>query len=75
MSVQLTIPYETLVELIDQLEIDKQFDLLLHLQQQAQKRPLTSEEWKTLFDSIKIDIPLAENISLNRADWYDDEEL
>jgi hypothetical protein len=75
MAVQLPISYETLLRLVEQLPEDAQQDLLRRLQVRTQQRKLTKEEWDTLFDSIKIDIPIGAGFSLNREDWYDDEDL
>jgi len=75
MVVQLPISYETLLRLVEQLPEEEQQDLLRRLQIKTQRRKLTKEEWIALFDSIKIDTPIGEGFSLNREDWYDDEDL
>lgn len=73
MAVQLTIPYETLVNLIEQLPPDEQEDLLHRLQERTQRRTVSPEEWAQVFDSLKISAPVGENFSLEREDWYDDD--
>jgi hypothetical protein len=74
MAVQLAISYQTLVELIEQLPPEEQQDLLLRLQGHAKRRALTGDEWKALFDSIKISTPVGDSFSLRREDWYDDDQ-
>ncbi|MBI5958188.1 MAG: hypothetical protein HY866_05615, partial [Chloroflexi bacterium] len=44
MAVQLNIPFETLVELVEQLPDEQQLDLVRHLQQRTQQRQLTAGE-------------------------------
>lgn len=73
MAVQLSIPYETLLALIEQLPPNEQHDLLHRLAGQVQHHTLTEKEWQATFQSAMIDRALAGPISLNRADWYDDD--
>lgn len=73
MAVQLTIPYETLIALVEQLPPDEQRDLLHHIQERAEQRSLSDEEWQAAFQSLMIDRPLVGPISLRRSDWYDDD--
>lgn len=67
------INYDEVVKLVEQLSHTEQEALAAHLQRLARQRKLTSKEWETLFDSMKISVPLGENFSLNREDWYDDD--
>ncbi len=73
MSVQLTIDFETLVELAEQLSPEDKQALIQRLQETAKQRELTVQEWKTLFESTVIHNPIKEPFSLRREDWYDDE--
>lgn len=74
MGVQLEITYEKLVELVDQLSEDKQRDLISHLlDQHAQQRPLTKEEKLQLLDAAKLSVPINEEPSIRREDWYGDD--
>jgi len=73
MAVQLTIPYQTLLELVDQLSEDQKRELINHLQEQAKQRKLSPEEWRALFESAVITTPISPDFSFNRADWYDDD--
>ncbi len=76
MAVQLPISYETLLTLVEQLPAEQQQDLLHRLQtKQPPHQKLSKEEWIALFESLKIDTPIGEGFTLNREDWYDDEEL
>ncbi len=49
MAVQLTIPYETLVALVEQLPPDEQRDLLHRIQERAERQRLSDEEWQVAF--------------------------
>lgn len=72
MAVQLTIPYETLVELIEQLPEAEQDDLLERLPRRKQQ-PLTAEEWIQEFNAAVLSVEVNEAPSIRREDWYDDD--
>jgi len=72
MAVQLTIPYETLVELIEQLPEAEQDDLLERLTRRKQQ-PLTAEEWIQEFNAAVLSVEVNEAPSIRREDWYDDD--
>lgn len=74
MAVQLTIPYETLVALVEQLPADEQRDLLHRLQGRAGQQSLTEREWQATFQSLILDRPLVGPVPLQRTEWYDDDE-
>jgi hypothetical protein len=73
MAVQLTIPYETLVELITQLPEDQRQDLLHKLIQMSPQPKLTAAEKMALLRSIQIDRAVNEEPSPRRQDWYGDD--
>lgn len=74
MAVQLTIPYEQLVELVEQLSEEQRKALIVRLLTQLpQQRPLTAEEKIQLFDAAKIDNRINVTPSIRREDWYDDD--
>lgn len=73
MAVQLTIPYETLVALVEQLPPDEQRDLLRRLQGRARQQALTDEEWWAAFQSLLIGASVSGDFPIRRADWYDDD--
>lgn len=73
MAVQLMIPYETLVALVEQLPSEEQQDLLRRLQGHARQPAIRDAEWRTAFRSLAIDRPLAGPIPPRRAEWYDDD--
>jgi hypothetical protein len=73
MGVQLEITYEKLLELINQLSEDKQRDLISHLLQQAEKRKLTPEEKLALYHASIMTVPINEEPSIRREDWYGDD--
>ncbi len=73
MAVRLNIPYETLVELVEQLPSDKQQDLLVRLLEKSKTRRLSKEERKALFHASILNIPVKEAPSVRREDWYDDD--
>ncbi len=65
--------YDVVVRLAEQLSAEEQRALIEHLQEIARQRELSFEEWKALFDSLKIRTPLVGDFSDRRADWYDDD--
>ena len=74
MALQLPIRYEQLVELVEQLSEEQQKDLIKRLlTRQAQQRPLTVEEKLKLLDAVKLNVPVNEEPSIRRVDWYGDE--
>ena len=79
MGVQLTISYETLLALVEQLPPDQKSDLALRLTQyqlslKAMPSPetLTTEEKIAILKSMAINSPIKEEPSIRREDWYDD---
>ena len=73
MAVQLSIDYDDLVELVEQLSEAQQQDLITQiLTHRARQRPLTSEEKIQLLDAAKLHNPVNEAPSVRRTDWYDD---
>ncbi len=72
MAVQLTIPYETLVELVEQLPEAEQKALLERLLYRKQK-PLTAKGWIELLDAAVLSAEVNEAPSVRREDWYDDD--
>ena len=73
MAVQLSIPYETLVELIDQLPAKQRQALLTRLLGTTQTRQLSKEEKHALFHASILNVPVNEAPSIRREDWYDDD--
>jgi hypothetical protein len=74
MAVQLSIEYEKLVELVEQLSEEQQRDLIRRLLlKRAEQRELTKEEKIQLLDASKLSIPVKEEPSVRRVDWYDDD--
>jgi len=73
MVVQLNIPYETLLNLVDQLPDEQQKSLLEHLMKRADQQALSPDEKLALYHaSIKTN-PINEAPSIRREDWYDDD--
>lgn len=74
MALQLPIQYEQLIDLVQQLSEEQQKDLIRRLLAlQAQQRPLSIEEKLKLLDAVKLDVPISEEPSVRRVDWYDDD--
>jgi hypothetical protein len=73
MAVQLSISYESLVDLVEQLPDKQRRDLLRRLSSDERQRELTTDERMTLLRRAQIDLPLREGFSLRREDWYGDE--
>ena len=72
MAVQLNIPYETLIELVEQLP-DEQQKALAQKLLTPQQHPLSTEEKIKLLDAAKLSIPIKEEPSIRREDWYGDD--
>ena len=72
MVVQLTIEYETLVELAKQLPAEAKRALIRELDEADSHSQLTNEEWKAQFRSLSISRPVQEFSSMRREDWYDE---
>lgn len=72
MAVQLTIPYETLVELVEQLPESQRGDLLNRLVQQQQKSTSTAQRLAAYHAGIDH-TALREEPSIRREDWYSDD--
>ena len=71
MAVQLTIEFETLVELAKQLPEEAKLALIKELDEAGSSRELTNDEWKAKFRSLSISRPVQEFYSMRREDWYD----
>ena len=72
MAVQLDIPYDTLIALVEQLPEEQKQDLLLRLLEKTKTRPLSQEERVALFHTSILDMPVNEEPSIRREDWHDD---
>lgn len=74
MAVQLSIDYEQLVALVEQLSPEQQSDLLARLLEKSRTRQLTSQERKALLESMTIDLgSVLPGYSDRREDWYGDD--
>lgn len=73
MAVQLNIPYETLVDLVEQLSTEQQQDLLMRLADNTQDRQLSKEERKALYHASIMRVPILDTPSVRRQDWYGDD--
>lgn len=73
MAVQLTIPYETLVELVEQLPPEQQENLLQRIRTGKRANNLTRSERVAAYHTSIMNVPLREEPSIRREDWYDDD--
>lgn len=74
MAIQLTIEYDDLIELVEQLSDEQQQDLITQIMTlRTQRRPLSSEEKIHLLDAAKLHNPINEIPSIRRSDWYNDD--
>lgn len=71
MAVQLSIPYEALLALVDQLPDEQKQALAKHLKQTIGKADRTKTRLEQYHAGI-IDIPVLETPSIRREDWYND---
>jgi len=67
------ITYDDVVKLAEQLTLDEQETLARHLQQHAEEKKRRVEEWKKRFEAVIIRLPVLEEPSIRREDWYDDD--
>lgn len=73
MAIQLTIEYEALLEIVDQLSEEQQQQLIEQImEQRARRRALNAEEKIQLLESAQLHNSINEIPSIRRADWYDD---
>ena len=72
MGVQLTIPYETLVKLVEQLPATQQKALLAKLSE-GETTPTTATQRLANYHANIDSTPLREEPSIRREDWYDDD--
>ena len=73
MAVQLNIEYEKLIELVEQLPDEQQKDLLVRLLERAKQRQLSKEEKTALYHASILSVPVNEEPSIRREDWYGDD--
>jgi len=67
------ITYEDVLKMAERLTPEEQTMLVVHLLEVAKERDLTKEEREALFKAIMIDIPILNEPSPRREDWYDDD--
>jgi hypothetical protein len=73
-AVQLSIPYDTLRELVKQLPTDEREQLLTDLlRETAATRSLTKQEKLALLNAMKLHNKVLEAPSVRREDWYGDD--
>jgi hypothetical protein len=73
MAVQLSLDYDDLLGLVEQLSEAQQQALITQiLTHRAEQRPLTPEEKIQLLDAAKLHNVVNEIPSIRRVDWYDD---
>ncbi len=74
MTVQLNIPYHTLVTLVEQLRDEQQHYLLQRLLEKSKARHLSIDDRLKLLDSLVIDSAVViTDYSDRREDWYGDD--
>jgi hypothetical protein len=67
------IPYETLVELAQQLPIEQQQDLIRRLQERAQSDSDNTAEKMYRLKQAQISVAVKKDPSIRRQDWYADD--
>jgi len=65
--------YKDVLKMAEQLTLDEQETLARHLQQRAEEKKRRVEEWKKRFEAVMIRLPVLEEPSIRREDWYDDD--
>ena len=71
MKVNDPIQYEQLIDLVQQLSEEQQQDLIRRLL--ALQAQHSIEQKLKLLDAVKLDVPVNEEPSVRRVDWYDDD--
>lgn len=66
------VPFETLVELIEQLSPAQQRQLMARLQARSRGHTLSPAEKMALIRSVQADVAVIHVPSVRREDWYDD---
>ena len=72
MGVQLSIPFETLVSLVEQLPDDQRHALIERVQAHQDSPTLTAAEKIARLRAIQYDVTVIQEPSIRREDWYDD---
>ena len=68
------VTFDEVAQLAERLSPEEQRALIVYLEERAQQRQLTVNEWMSLFDALMIDVGAwPEDDALKRTDWYDDE--
>jgi hypothetical protein len=76
MAVQLTIDYEQVVQLVEQLTEEQQQALAAQiLARQAPQQPLTAEEKMQILRAARVHTPANQSVDMSdrREDWYGDD--
>ena len=73
MAVQLTIPYETLVALVEQLPEAEQKALIERVLSMNAAATASRTERLAAYHAAIMSVPLNEEPSIRREDWYDDD--
>lgn len=68
-----TATYGEVVKLAEQLTSEEQTTLITHLLDLARRRQLTVAERKALMNATILSNPVAQEPSIRREDWYDDD--
>ncbi len=63
------ITYNDVARLAEQLPPQEQKALIEYLQQLAQQRELNLQEWQTLLENVRVNIPPGPKFSNKRAHW------
>lgn len=73
MTGNLNIPFETLVELVEQLPVEQQQILIERLQERIPHNGQSVAEKLRKLRSIQVDVKVNQEPSPRREDWYDDD--
>lgn len=73
MTGQTKIPFEALVQLVEELPIEQQERLIERVQGHIKRNNLTVAEKIALLRSIQIDSRVIQDPSPRREDWYNDD--
>jgi hypothetical protein len=75
MAVQLQIPYETLLALVEQLPDEQQQDLVRRLHKRLEQGEWAVDEKMRRLRAAQLDAEVKEEPSPRREDWYNNDGL
>jgi hypothetical protein len=67
------VPFETLVEMVEQLPVEQQRMLLHRMQRRSHPNGRSVDEKMRILRSVQVDVAIKQQPSARREDWYNDD--